>query len=254
MKSSNILLIDIGNTNLKWSLLREGRLSPVQARPHRGIAGDVLAAQCWSGHPVPDAIYLANVAGTELELGLMSWLQSNWSKTAQRVCPVAQAQGVINGYRDPSQLGVDRWLTLLAVHRQQTGAACIVDCGTAMTVDLLDGTGRHHGGLILPGLDLMRESLLQQTRIPRVSHVPVEDLFAHDTASAVASAAINSAAALIERSMRQAQALCDESPVLILTGSDAEPISKCLEIPFRIDQELVMKGLVSIAEATGESG
>ncbi|MCW8903028.1 type III pantothenate kinase [Sedimenticola sp.] len=248
MKSDNILLIDIGNTNLKWSLLQAGRLSPVTAKTHRGVTTDLLAIQCWADIPPPDKIILANVAGAELESGLISWMQVRWGRTPQVVRPVAQGWGVINGYLDPGQLGVDRWLTLLAVRRQECRAACIVDCGTAITVDLMDSGGRHHGGMILPGLDLMRESLLHQTRIPRVDNVSVDTLFARDTASAVASAAVNSAAALIERSMHQATAFCGEFPTLLLTGSDAERISMQLDISFQIDHELVMKGLVAIAE------
>jgi len=248
MKSGNILLIDIGNTNLKWSLLQAGRLSPATAKTHRGITGDLLAAQCWSEIQPPDAIYLANVAGADLESGLTGWMRRQWGKTPQVIRSVAQARGVTNGYFDPAQLGVDRWLTLLAVRRQEKGAVCIVDCGTAITVDLLGSDGGHHGGMILPGLDLMRESLLHQTRIPRVTHVPVDTLFARDTASAVASAAVNSAAALIERTVHQAAVLCSEPPQLILTGSDAGQVAARLDIPCRIDHDLVMKGLVAIAE------
>ncbi|WP_260293327.1 type III pantothenate kinase [Sedimenticola hydrogenitrophicus] len=251
MNNTRILLIDIGNTNLKWSLLEAGRLSPIKAEKHHGVAPDQLATTCWGDLQPPDAIYLANVAGADLESGLTSWMQGGWGRTPHPVRPVAQAQGVSNGYREPGQLGVDRWLTLLAVRRQEAGAVCVVDCGTAITLDLMDSQGRHLGGLILPGLDLMRESLLQQTRIPRVGQVPVESLFARDTASAVASAAVNAAAALIERSMRQAAEHCGEPATLILTGSDAARISVQLDIPFRIDHELVMKGLVAIAEAAG---
>ncbi len=254
MKSGDILLIDIGNTNLKWAMLQTGKLSPITAKSHQDVAADRLAAESWSGMRPPDAIYLANVAGTDLESGLINWMLSEWNRRPRIVHPVAKMLGVTNGYRDPAQLGVDRWLTLLAVRGQVSGPVCIVDCGTAITLDLMDSEGSHFGGLILPGLNLMRESLLQQTRIPRVTHVPVDTLFARDTASAVASAAINSAAALIERTMRQAAELCNEPPRLILTGSDAAQISARLAIPFRIDGELVMKGLAVFAETVGTVG
>lgn len=248
MQSDSILLIDIGNTNLKWSLFQAGRLSPVRAKSHRAVAGHLLAAQCWSDMLPPDAIYLANVAGAELELGLTDWMRQHWGKTPRVIKSVAHACGVTNGYADPAQLGVDRWLTLLAVRRQESGAVCIVDCGTAITVDLLDSAGLHHGGMILPGLDLMREALLQQTQIPRITQVSADTLFARDTASGVASAAVNSAAALIERAVQQAEAHGHVSPKLILTGSDAGQIAARLNVPCQLDHELVMKGLAAIAE------
>jgi len=250
MKSKNILLIDIGNTNLKWSLLQAGQLSAVSAKSHRAVKGnlDLLAAQCWSGILPPDAVYLANVAGAELVAGLSDWMRSHWDRTPRLVQPVSRACGVTNGYVDPAQLGVDRWLTLLAVRRQEQGPVCIVDCGTAITVDLMDSQGVHHGGMILPGLALMRESLLQQTKIPRVTHVSPDSLFARDTATGVASAALNSAAALIERAVEQADAAGHGTPKLILTGSDAAQVAECLNIAHQLDRELVMKGLATIAE------
>ncbi|AKH21400.1 type III pantothenate kinase [Sedimenticola thiotaurini] len=250
MKSNSILLIDIGNTNLKWSLLQAGELSPVGTKSHRAVGDDLnlLANQCWSDIPPPDAIYLANVAGAGLASGLSDWMQTRWGKLPSLVQPVAEACGVTNGYRDPAQLGVDRWLTLLAVRRQEPGPVCIVDCGTAITVDLMDGNGLHQGGMILPGLSLMRESLLQQTRIPRVSHIAPDSLFGRDTASGVASAAINSAAALIERAVAQAESDGHGIPKLILTGSDAVQVAERLTVTYQLDRELVMKGLAAIAE------
>ncbi|WP_428635252.1 type III pantothenate kinase [Sedimenticola sp.] len=252
MSNGQILLIDIGNTNLKWSIYQAGRLSPVRSATHRGVTAEQLADVCWDGMSSPDQIYLANVAGAELGSALAGWMQEQWGRAPHWVQSVAAAHGVTNGYRDPGQLGVDRWLTLLAVHRQESWAVCIVDCGTAITLDVMDGSGRHLGGLILPGLDLMRESLLRQTQIPRVTDVPVDTLFARDTATAVAAAAINSAAALIERALSQAEMICGMRPKLILTGSDAQRISAQLAVPYQIDHELVMKGLVVLAESAGE--
>ncbi len=80
MNSGNILLIDIGNTNLKWSLLQAGRRSPVAAKAHRGVVSDQLATDCWADISTPDEIFLANVAGAELESGLISWMQSRWDE------------------------------------------------------------------------------------------------------------------------------------------------------------------------------
>lgn len=211
--SSQILLIDIGNTNLKWSLLSEGKLSAVQAAPHRNASAEQLALQCWPEIDPPDRIYLASVANETLCPGLSEWMWQRWHRKPQIIQPQASALGVKNGYDDPAQLGVDRWLTLLAVHTEHSGSACIVDCGTALTVDLLAGNGVHHGGLILPGLGLMRESLLSHTHIPRVGPVPINSLFATNTASAVASAAIHSAACLIERSMQELPNAVPMNPV-----------------------------------------
>ena len=247
--STRSLLIDIGNSNLKWALYQDGQLSATRSHPHRGVIAQSLAEQCWDSLEQPTAIYMASVAEAGWSRQLEDWMEARWGCAPLRIQSQASGLGVTNGYDDPAQLGVDRWLTLLAVRSVGPRAACIVDCGTALTVDLLDETGQHHGGVILPGLHLMREALLTRTHIPRVESVPVSSLFSRDTATAVASAAINAAAGLIERSLRQAAELCGESPRLLLTGSDAEVIAAALDQPCEIDDGLVMKGLAAIARS-----
>ncbi|TVT50583.1 MAG: type III pantothenate kinase [Sedimenticola thiotaurini] len=254
MNSEKTLLIDIGNTNLKWSLLQNGRLSPVAAVPHKVDSVELLAQQCWDAIDCPAQVYLANVAGQALEQGLSDWMELRWHKAPQIIHSESQALGVTNGYHHPLQLGVDRWLTLLAVRASESGMVCIVDCGTAITIDLMTTDGMHRGGMILPGLNLMRESLLRDTNIPRVKSVEIEALFAHDTAAAVASAALHSAAALIERCVQEAASLYKSVPKLILTGSDARLIAEVLHVPYSIDGGLVMKGLALLAESEGGKG
>ncbi|MCW8908483.1 MAG: type III pantothenate kinase [Sedimenticola sp.] len=251
--STRCLLVDIGNSNLKWALYEQGELSVTRSHPHRSISASSLAEQCWGGITQPDAIYLASVAEATLGRQLGDWMKTRWGHSPFLVRSEACALGVTNGYDDPAQLGVDRWLTLLAVHAIEQRSACIVDCGTALTIDLLDMNGQHHGGMILPGLHLMREALLARTHIPRVEGVPADTLFSRNTATAVASAAINAAAGLIERSLREAALLCGETARLILTGSDARVIAAIIEQPCEIDSDLVMKGLVAIARSRAHS-
>ncbi|MCW8945453.1 MAG: type III pantothenate kinase [Sedimenticola sp.] len=249
MNSEIILLVDVGNTNLKWALLQEGEISAVASESHKTNPYSQLAEKCWSKIAIPDSVYIANVAGDELGQALADWIEKSWRLKPQMVCSQANGYGVTNGYDNPVQLGVDRWLTLLAVKAVEDSAVCIVDCGTAITIDLMTHEGMHHGGMILPGLNLMRESLLRDTKIPRVEPAEIDKLFARDTAVAVASAALNAAAALIERSMQEAEAKYKTTPKLILTGSDAQTIAAGLSLTYIIDHGLVMKGLAVVAEA-----
>lgn len=244
-----LLLIDIGNSNLKWALLEQGRLSSVSSFSHRGVMGESLAEQCWGDLARPDAVYLASVAEPGLRRQIDQWMQDRWQSKPEPVRSQAFELGVVNGYDNPDQLGVDRWLTLLAARVMYARAVCIVDCGTALTIDLLGADGRHHGGMILPGLHLMRDALLAQTHIPKVTEVQVGTLFANDTATAVASAALNAAAGLIDRSLQEAARLCGDTPLLLLTGSDAKTIATAINHPHQIDDKLIMKGLAAIAEA-----
>ncbi|MCW8889999.1 MAG: type III pantothenate kinase [Sedimenticola sp.] len=254
MNSDNLLLVDIGNTNLKWASLQNGHISAVASEPHKGSEPEQLAERCWSGTAAPTGVYMANVAGEELGRALSAWMAFNWQVEPNWVCAEASRYGVTNAYHNPGQLGVDRWLTLVAVRAAESEAVCIVDCGTAITIDLMTAEGLHRGGMILPGLNLMRESLLRDTKIPRVDSVAIDNLFARDTATAVASAALNAAAALIERSMQEAVSAYKVRPKLILTGSDAEIIAAGLTLPSVLDTGLVMKGLAVVAEAEGVQG
>lgn len=247
MKDETVLLVDIGNTNLKWSLLKKDHLTPVSVTAHKALSPDLLAQDCWNSIDTPDRIYIANVAGEALGKGLSDWMRMAWGRSPAILTALPKALGVTNGYLDPGQLGIDRWLTLLAVRADESGAVCIVDCGTALTIDLMTDAGVHRGGMILPGLHLMRESLLRDTKIPRVTDVEVGSMLAQDTATAVAAAALHASAALIERVMQEAQVNYIGTPALILTGSDALTVASVLNVPCKIDNGLVMKGLALLA-------
>lgn len=250
--SGQVLLIDAGNTNVKWCLADPSGYGEVCSLSH--IGGDLeinLAAQ-WGCLSRPDRVYLASVAGADVENQLRRWLHSHWSQHPEQLRAPASALGVTNAYLEtPGNLGIDRWLTLLAAHSRNLGNCCIVDAGTAITIDLLDGNGRHHGGLILPGLKLMGDSLLQRTHIPRVAPDLEADLLARDTAGAVANAAYFSVVCLIERVMREAQEQFGNLPRLLLAGSDAQLLGKALEFPFTLEPELVVQGLYQLALQEG---
>lgn len=243
----NALLIDIGNTSLKWAWLTETGLSPVERFAHGGMDGGFPDA-CWRDETPPSHVLIANVAGVELEHLICEWIKITWAIEPRIVGVSATALGVINAYSDPGCLGVDRWLTLIAVHQQISGDVCIVDCGTAITVDVIDNLGRHQGGLILPGFNLMREALLDKTRIPRTERTEVTGLLGKDTAGCIASAALYSAAALVERVVTVTAKQRGVRPCLVLTGSDAERLSGALDSPYEIIPDLVMRGLGCLVE------
>jgi type III pantothenate kinase len=243
-----ILLVDIGNTNLKWAWLTGDGIGEIKAFSHRDSSWRQLAESCWGDGEAPSRALIASVLGEGAIDSLSGWMQEKWGLTPQPVRPEAERLGVTNAYPRPEQLGVDRWLTLLAVQATRQGLSCIVDCGTAITIDVLDDAGRHRGGLILPGLNLMREALLGRTRIPRVEPVDTKQLLACDTATAVASAGIHSAASLVERVMVETEKECHKLPELILTGSDARAVASVLARPLKIVPDLVMQGLRCLAE------
>ncbi len=241
------LLIDIGNTNLKWSWLQNGERSPLEQASYQADGVAAQASRHWPHAEKPGQVVVANVAGQQVEDELQQWVDSEWGIAIELVTASAQQLGVRNGYTCPEQLGVDRWLALLAAHadKNSCGPICIVDCGTAITIDVLAEDGQHQGGLILPGLTMMRQVMLDRTQIPHIDLSDHIGLLAEDTVSAIAAGSLHAAAALVERVAQQ----MTPSPKILLTGGDAARLYTAMKLKAEIAPELVMRGLALVARS-----
>jgi type III pantothenate kinase len=200
----------------------------------------------------PEAIWVANVAGQSLEDALRraapDLADAAWHFERTR----EQCLGLTNGYRQPALLGVDRWIAMIAAFARVGEAVCVVDAGTACTLDAVDSAGRHLGGVIAPGVGLMQSSLRKDTSDidlhAKRSSGNDEGLFAKSTAGAIASGSVFSLAALAERGVRELGQVCGHEPALILTGGDAELVARQCQVPCIVVPELVLEGLNLIAE------
>ncbi len=243
------LLIDLGNSNLKWAWLEAGRLGPAERAAHGGAGEELeLPFHRWQAEERPDRVLISAVAAAERVEQIKDWMLRQWGLEPELLKAEARALGVTSGYDNPGQLGVDRWVALLAAHHSIAGPACIVDCGTAVTIDALARDGRHLGGLILPGIRMMREALRRETAIPWVE-VGGTGLLATETGSAIAAGGLNAVAALVEKVLRQITGQLGEHPVLLLTGGDADLLQGVLEEPGIGEPDLVLKGMALIADA-----
>ncbi len=263
------LLLDIGNSRLKWALLRgtygRGRRFAAQgaldlARP-RGRAA--LRRLFESAGPAA-GIVVCNVAGAAIERRVRAMARAAGVSTPRFVRSARVAAGVRNAYAEPWRLGVDRWAALIGAHAEYPRRPlCLVAVGTAMTIDLLDQLGRHRGGSIIPGPTLMVDSLLERTAGIRrraggrraatraVTRRRVT-LFARDTRDAVADGALNAAAALVGESARAARELLGRAPLLIVAGGGADSVARQLRIRHRRQDDLVLRGLAVLHAAQGE--
>ncbi|TAN67608.1 MAG: type III pantothenate kinase [Methylobacter sp.] len=235
------LLIDMGNTRLKWAVATAGQLTAGSPLLNTEINRHELI-DAWKGIGMPQRIAVSCVSASGLlelvqSVAFELWLDVDIIVATSQ----AQACGVINAYQQPEKLGVDRWLSLIAVWRQYRKPVCIVDCGTAITVDLIDADGRHQGGLISPGLTLMKKSLGQGTAalaFSEASHVfPPSP--ANFTEAAIYSGTLVAAIGLIEHVLSKQAA----NTQLILTGGDAELIAGQLDVAAIVDPDLVLRGL-----------
>jgi type III pantothenate kinase len=248
------LLIDAGNTRIKWALLSggdwlcSGDLSTVQAdRLARDIAEHIARQSLGTGLHDIRKIWVSNVAGEECATHIRD-IAAEISVQPRFIVAQEMQCGVRNGYTNRSQLGSDRWAALVAawhlVHRE----CLVVNSGTATTIDALSAQGEFVGGLILPGIELMQRSLVAAT--DQLKPAPGEYVrFPLNSADALFSGAIQASCGAIER---QYNLLGDDSAPVILSGGAAQVLQPCLDqkrfaAPPRVVENLVLQGLSLIA-------
>ncbi len=235
----SVLCIDSGNSRLKWGVRDGGRWLA------QGMGLDAVATR-------PARIVACNVAGEAPRQAIESHAR-DLGVAVRWVGALASQCGVRNAYEHPGQLGADRWAALIGARALHRGDCVVVMSGTATTVDVLDAAGEFRGGLILPGLALMREALAAGTaNLPAAAgeFAPLP----RNTFDAIASGALQATAGAIERMFRQLDAGRD--PLCLLSGGAAGAlagVSPPLTFPYRMVDNLVLEGLAAIAEADGHA-
>lgn len=234
------LLIDIGNTRLKWCCDSSAGLSGMHALDYRNSDEYDHFLHCWERLDEPECIGISCVGAVDVRDMIIHKLRDLWPSVAVLVATTEkQALGVVNGYFHPEALGIDRWLAILAAFRQYSSPLCIVDCGTAITADWVDANGLHQGGLITPGLGLMQKALLSSTARLDESALHASINLARDTASGIANGTVTAAVGFIEALRVKLDSQC----TWVLTGGDADAIAAWLNFDVIVDPLLVMKGL-----------
>lgn len=242
------LLLDVGNTALKWAAT-EGEEFIARGRIELTQLDDASAfEEPWQELSCPARVLVASVAPPSVMEQISAWCDGNWGLEAERVQASVAACGVTNAYREPARLGVDRWLTLVAARARTAGAACVVDCGTAVTVDVLDEHGMHLGGLIVPGLKMMARSLEECAQV-RLDGEPDSEvpLLACDTVNAVRGGTLYAAVAFIDRVLEDVGDALAQPMQHLITGGDAHTMLPLLRQPFEHAPDLVLEGLAVLA-------
>lgn len=246
-----IVLVDVGNTRIKWAQLADGRLSAQGSALHREsleAAMSEFAAVLPAG---ARRIVAANVAG-ERVAGPLRVLAAQRGAALEFAAVSAERLGVRCAYEDPRRLGVDRWVAVIAAYRLAAGAACVVSAGTAVTFDVVDTMGQHLGGLILPGARLFAAALDRHTsnigRTTTHSAVPRGlELLGRDTDTAVAHGAWLALAAAVDRAVATVARDLGAAPAVYVTGGDAATLCPWLETKTQERADLVLEGLALLA-------
>lgn len=249
-------LVDIGNSSIKWAEYTAGKLAESQTflRTQLGIAEDLDSI--WGNLQSPQQLICCSVAGEAFEQELMQWCQQVWELQPVFIRALEQGFGVTNAYTNTERLGADRWVAMVAAHQLVPGASCVIDCGTATTIDVLQADGQHLGGLIIPGLRLMAEALTTRTQIViDESEGDNTTLFARNTADAIHGGALYALVATLDRVYNDVEQALEMPVKRIITGGDATEILPLLSGEHQFMPDLVLQGLMIIAESmhTGDA-
>lgn len=244
-----ILLVDAGNSRLKWSELDvAGNISAQQARAYADRPALAVFIELLDTYPDVKHITLVHV------------LTHLFEESVQEAClergvglhivrSVESAYGIISGYQYPANLGADRFVGLVAAHHMAGEKACIVvDCGTAVTIDAVEKDGRHLGGLILPGLQLSADALIARAQNRLSLSFEHPGIFADGTARAIGSGCLFGLVGAIEGICTRMQHAISAPLLRVLTGGDAEHLRPWLPGDCLVQPDLLMRGLRYITE------
>ena len=247
----DVLLLDLGNSYLKYAFYDEKQLlGPVVSVPATMDKIAALLQSVTRGRSV-SMVRLACVAGPEKQQQISDWCQDNGIQL-QLATVQAQSDDLTIAYQQPQQLGVDRWLIMLALRHRSKRAFLAISCGTAVTLDRVEADGQHRGGLILPGLDLMLNTLQKHTAGICFDMNSVQDTIelGTDTGSCAYSGALHAITGMIEKQYRYASDQQQNAPDLFLTGGNAALVAAHLSLESTVIADLVLQGL-AVLQQTG---
>lgn len=264
--STRLLLLDAGNTRLKWAVLDTHSVETQACLPRQAGEGlsepfpwlaqgaldyaDLLnlpaitqQAGAWTG------CYGVNVAGDAVAVSIQQALVHT-GVTPIWLSTTLAAAGVTNGYRPPESLGADRWAGVCAARQRTAEAALIVSAGSALTVDALSADGQFLGGIILPGLQTMRQTLANTTAQVGIQYGEVR-AWPTTTADAVETGLMAACTGAIETLYGRMENTGGATPQVLLTGGDAPRLASFLSLNARIIPGLVLEGVYYLSQEEG---
>lgn len=244
------ILVDIGNSRCKSAVQDEQGLRALEPFAWHDVFLHEVLERVWLKQldgRVPTSVHVSNVAGERLLPNLNAWCCSHWG--LQPIAATSQPSfgRLQNGYQDPSTFGVDRWMAMIGATERHSGALCVIDSGTATTIDVVDASGRHIGGAILPGIYTMRRSLGKYTSALFAADGEISP-FSDNTASGIAGGTGYASVGAIDRLIAEARKVV--GPVrAIVTGGESKILVDLLEEEVERCPMLVLEGVSAVARS-----
>lgn len=238
-------LIDIGNTRIAFTMTEGDQLGVITSFAHNNSVSDAQLDECWGRLEKPEQVLASNVAQKAVCDSVSAWIESHWGIPVQQVVAEQSAAGIRLAYAEPQKLGSDRWAAMIAAGAFAPGKKlCVVDSGSAMTIDLLDESGRHIGGYIIPGLEMMAASLVRQTAKIQTQQRDFALEPGIDTSGCVFHGAFLSQVAVLEYLYQHGYS----DAVWVITGGNGVLLQKELSFAVYHQPGLVLEGLRLIAD------
>lgn len=244
-----VLLLDLGNSRLKWTSL-DGVGQGACLWSAHGTSWE----EAWRKLPRPQRIVAVSVVGEAREALVNDWCRTNWQLGVEYLQTTARHAGLENGYFQPQQLGVDRWAALLGAWRRFHGNLLVVDAGTALTIDAVSAEGQHLGGVIAPGLSTALRALSDTADRLAVSELEaIREPWGRSTQECVVTGVLQQAVAVVERSYHSLERELGCCVQGVICGGDAPLLLSHLSGCWEHVDDLVLRGASVLAEI-GEEG
>jgi type III pantothenate kinase len=238
------LLIDIGNSRIKWIWSQGGELQTDRAG--QGDFADFERACRPSTASRPTEVRLSSVAGAERAQQVAAMCAERW-ETPPRLLSSRDVQGgVRNGYAEPARLGVDRWLAIVGAVAAHGKPVVVWDLGTAATLDAVDASGQHLGGWILPGPGTMLDSLVKDTKLKVPNGLDGARAIepGRSTDECIRAGVLAAQLGALSQFMKRVAEDIGQAPRLVVTGGAAEPLLSKIDAEYVHDPWLVFRGML----------
>jgi len=247
-----VLLLDAGNTRLKYSLYQDAQLDPLQALDYADASPLAVFQSLLLQYPSHVPVFIVQVLGEAFAQAVQAWCKQQ-QRQLHLIETQAEAYGVTIAYDNPKHYGADRFVGIVAAHQYRPDKICmLIDCGTAVTIDVVDQSGMHLGGAIFSGVRLCRQSLLQGTG--GLSHASIDasnavdmSTLATDTSTAIRNGCVQALVGAIKQWHDLMESRFGDELLCVLCGGDAENLSGFLSDKFLTRESILLEGVAYIA-------
>lgn len=245
------LLLDIGNSSIAWVTQQGNQFIQSGSIYHdMSVSIEKQMSNQFSSHNEIETVLISSVLSKEQTSNVSDWFKTEWHCSVWQAETGSEFNGLKNSYTNTTKMGVDRWLNMIAAREEFKNRLCIIDCGTAMTIDIVGADGQHEGGVIVPGLMRLQEALISGTnRIQGKSNTIGNIDLANNTQAAISNGAMINLVATIEYTMSKFEKN-GEKMSCVVTGGDASQVIENLSIVYEYRPMLIFNGMNRLYETS----